>query len=405
MTHTPSEVRRFDLFKLIVTLALLVFLIALVALRACQRTPTSLPIPDVDATRSGIEVEEIAEEKATEENVAEVEIVAPTLNLPAAGGELTGGELMLTGTGEPGSEVRVLVDGESVGVAQVGSDGNWSLTAELDEPGEHEIVVQALDAGGEVVAASEPILLTVAAPVAAPTLDSLTEGAELPSGELTLTGTGEPGSEVQILVDGEVVGVVRVDSDGNWSLIAELDEPGEHDIVVQALDAGGEVVAASEPILLTVAAPIAAPTLDFPTEGAELPSGELTLTGTGEPGTEIEILDNGVVVGATQVGEDGQWYFIFEPEAGDHQLVVRPGGDDPAAGSAVRVTVASPAATTACTSPAGACTGDTYVVVAGDTLTCISKCAEVGLWALIAANPQIEDPDLIFPRQVINIPR
>lgn len=304
MTHTPSEVRRFDLFKLIVTLALLAFLITLLALRACQRTSTLLPTHGIEATRPNIEVEEIAEE----------EIVAPTLNLPAADGELTGGELTLTGTGAPGSKVQVLVDGEVVGVAQVGSDGTWSFTTELDDPGEHEIIVQALDAGGEVVAASEPALLTVAAAMAAPTLD-------------------------------------------------------------------------------------------FPAEGAELPSGELTLTGAGEPGTEVEIMDNGAVIGVAQIDEDGQWRFTLKPEVGDHQFAVRPTGEEAAVSGIVSAIVTSPVATTACASPAGMCTGDTYVVVAGDTLGCISKCAGVSLQALISANPRIKDPNLIFPGQVINIPR
>ena len=70
--------------------------------------------------------------------------------------------------------------GKVVGVAQVGSDGTWSLTAELDEPGEHEIVLQALDASGEVVVASEPASLTVAAALAAPVLDRLPDPPPLP---------------------------------------------------------------------------------------------------------------------------------------------------------------------------------------------------------------------------------
>ena len=46
----------------------------------------------------------------------------------------------------------------------------------------------------------------------------------------------------------------------------------------------------------------------------------------------------------------------------------------------------------------------TYVVQAGDTLSDIAQRFGVGLQALIAANPQISNPDRIFPGQVINIP-
>lgn len=48
--------------------------------------------------------------------------------------------------------------------------------------------------------------------------------------------------------------------------------------------------------------------------------------------------------------------------------------------------------------------GTTYKVVSGDTLWKISRRYEVGLDEMIAANPQIADPDLIYPNQIINIP-
>src|SRR5690554_1930005 len=48
--------------------------------------------------------------------------------------------------------------------------------------------------------------------------------------------------------------------------------------------------------------------------------------------------------------------------------------------------------------------GQLYTVMAGDTLFFIAQRFGVSLSALIAANPQIADPDLIFPGQVICIP-
>jgi LysM repeat protein len=46
----------------------------------------------------------------------------------------------------------------------------------------------------------------------------------------------------------------------------------------------------------------------------------------------------------------------------------------------------------------------TYVVQPGDTLSGIAELFSVTLAALEAANPQITNPDLIFPGQVIHIP-
>jgi uncharacterized protein (TIGR02594 family) len=45
-----------------------------------------------------------------------------------------------------------------------------------------------------------------------------------------------------------------------------------------------------------------------------------------------------------------------------------------------------------------------YTVKSGDCLSVIAQQHGVSLDALIAANPQIENPDLIYPNQVINIP-
>jgi spore coat assembly protein SafA len=46
----------------------------------------------------------------------------------------------------------------------------------------------------------------------------------------------------------------------------------------------------------------------------------------------------------------------------------------------------------------------TYVVRPGDTLSGIAERFGVSLGALEAANPQITNPDLINPGQVIKIP-
>ncbi len=48
--------------------------------------------------------------------------------------------------------------------------------------------------------------------------------------------------------------------------------------------------------------------------------------------------------------------------------------------------------------------GTTYTVVSGDTLNGIAASHNVSLSSLEAANPQITDPDLIFPGEAVNIP-
>lgn len=47
---------------------------------------------------------------------------------------------------------------------------------------------------------------------------------------------------------------------------------------------------------------------------------------------------------------------------------------------------------------------ETYVVQSGDTMSGIADSKGVTLQALIAANPQVKDPNVIFPGQVLTIP-
>ncbi|WP_235576151.1 SafA/ExsA family spore coat assembly protein [Rossellomorea vietnamensis] len=47
---------------------------------------------------------------------------------------------------------------------------------------------------------------------------------------------------------------------------------------------------------------------------------------------------------------------------------------------------------------------NTYIVKKGDTLWTISRTFQIGLSEMISANPQVEDPNIIYPGQNIKIP-
>ena len=363
-----------------------------------------------------------------------VEIKAPTLKLPAGSTRFETGVLALTGTGEPGSEAQVLVDGQVVSTTKISDDGAWSLDIILAEAGEHQLTVQTLDASGTVVAEAEPVTVALVAPeaapstveVQAPTFKLPTSPAELQAGVISLTGTGEPGLEVQIVVDGQVAGITRAGDDGSWSLGFTLAEAGEHEMTVKTLDASGDVVAQSEPVSLSLAPapepePQAAaasaeasaerigPDFVFPADGADVITGrtiigQLTLIGSAEPGTEVEILDGEDVLGTTQADDEGEWYYTFEPEEGDHLFAACSVADATAVSNVIEVRVAKPDDGIDCNSNPGIDRTSSYVVGTCDTLSGIGKELGVSLDAVIAANPEIGDPDLIFPGQFVTIP-
>jgi hypothetical protein len=353
--------------------------------------------------------------------VASCALAPPAVDVPSSGLRTSDGELELSGTGLAGYEVRVVVGGQVLGVTQVGADGTWSLDVTFVKPGEQALTVQTLSRG-YVVAESAPVPVSVSGVVeteqastspiiegSPPTL-KLPAGGALEAGDSVLTGTGEPGSEVQILIDGEVVDVTEVDDDGTWSLDLSLLMPGDYELSVQALDAGGAVVAEAEPVEVSLAGEAAPatvattpPELLFPIDGADVITGRLTLIGPGQPGAGVEILDGSVVLGTTQVDADGEWRFTLEPQARTYRFAVRSVGDTTTPSSFIEVRVAGDTDVD-CFSNPGIDRGDVYVVGTCDTLEDISKLKGISLEDLEAANSQIADPDMVYPGDFVTIP-
>jgi hypothetical protein len=273
----------------------------------------------------------------------------PTLNVPS--GALAPGAITLSGTAAPNAAIQVLADGQPLGTAKADAGGAWSLDATLDTPGEHAIIVQALDDTGAAAAASAPVSITLAAPAAAITAPTLnTPSGTLVPGAITLSGTGTPNAQIEILLDGQSVGKASVGADGAWSLPVTL-PVGEHTINVRALDSAGATVAEAEQVRVTVAAgpaapPVAgaAPAISFPAEGAQLPSGPFTISGTGAPGSQIEVLDSDKVIGTATVGTDGTWSLPVTPSGTTAAYSARPAGSTDVAATPIRVSIGSAAA-------------------------------------------------------------
>jgi hypothetical protein len=269
------------------------------------------------------------------------------------------GSITFSGTAAPNAAIQVLADGQPIGTAKADASGAWTLDATLDKAGDHTIVVQALDNKGAVAAAAEPVSIGLTAPaatavpvaqIAAPTLN-LPAGT-LSAGAIPLSGTGTPGSQIEILVDGQSVGQASVGADGTWSLPATL-AAGDHEIQLRALDAAGATAAEASPARVTVAAasPAAPPAasgvlgISFPADGAQIQSGPFTMTGTGTPGSQIEILDSDKVIGTATVGADGTWSLPITPSGSTAAYSARPAGSTDVAATPIRVSIGTAAAT------------------------------------------------------------
>jgi LysM repeat protein len=233
---------------------------------------------------------------------------------------------------------------------------------------------------------------------------------EITSGEVMLSGTGTPGSTIEVVANGELVGTATVGEDGTWSLPVEF-EAGDYSLSVRAVDAEGRVLAESAAVSFQIQEPVAvtppegatAPVIQSPSGEVELQSGTFKLSGLGEPGSEVEILDNGEVIGKVVVSDEGVWEFSHEFAAGEHALAVQYAGNPASRSEATNVSFAK-AGTCVGEPPHGVDRGDTYVVARCEYMGIIAERTGVKLADLIAANPQVTNPSLIFPGQILKLP-
>ncbi|GAA0514050.1 DUF937 domain-containing protein [Deinococcus depolymerans] len=178
--------------------------------------------------------------------------------------------------------------------------------------------------------------------------------ANLPPQPFTMSGTGPAGETLTIQDEGQEVGTATVDGNGKWS--AELPAPtvGEHTYTVNSgpvrsefkvnvageapADAGTTGTASTGTAATPAAFGISAPTAD-----QKLPAGGFTMNGTGKPGEELELFEDGTSLGKITVGEDGTWTFdVPSPTAGAHTYSVK--GPDGAELGQVSASIAAAAA-------------------------------------------------------------
>jgi hypothetical protein len=215
----------------------------------------------------------------------------------------------ITGTGAPGEEVELLIDGAVLGQTTVDADGRWSLDANLLSPGNYMLEVRsstgvsgtptALRVEAPAPVAEVATVTPESAPAAPPSIDEAQLTGVLPVGPVAIQGSGTPGEPVSLFIDGAPLGVTQADDEGAWRLAAELLAPGAFELVAQ--DGAGST---SAPVQITVAA-VMPPAINTETIAGIVPTGARTISGRGEPGDEIEVLIDGSPLGSASVDETG----------------------------------------------------------------------------------------------------
>ena len=272
--------------------------------------------------------------------------------------------------------------------------------------------------------------------VAMPSFDIARIG---PDGRAVIAGRAQPGAKIILLDGGKEISLGQADANGEWVVIAQ-DPPlsaGQHELrVIQHVQGRAPVTSeqvvvaivpkpsantagAKEETLVMIAPSSGAPTLVQPPSAAGVPKsgdlvmstldydegGRVTVTGQATPGAVVRAYINDKMVAEGQAGADGRWRLTpANPvEPGKYKLRLDRLTKDGKPVARLELPFERV--------PLSPVTGDgrRLVVVHGDNLWNIARAHYghgVHHTVIYGANKeQIRDPDLIYPGQVLSMPK
>ncbi|QXT35501.1 BapA prefix-like domain-containing protein [Sphingomonas sanguinis] len=272
-------------------------------------------------------------------------VSAPDTTAPAAPtATIAGDGTSITGTGEPGATVTVSDPaGQPLGTATVDAQGNYTLPLTTPQANGGTLSVTQSDPAGNI---SPPT--TISAPdITAPTAPTAT----ITGDGTSITGTGEPGATVTVSdAAGQPLGTAIVDPQGNYTLSLTTPQANGGALTVIQSDPAGN----SSPATTVSAPDITAPTAPLVTVSAD----GTTLTGTGEPGAAVQVVDaGGQPVGTATVAGDGSFSVTLPTGIANGQTLsvvqTDAAGNASPASAAVTPDLVAPAAPVATVGPDG----------------------------------------------------
>ncbi len=158
--------------------------------------------------------------------------VAPTIGF-AENRTFEFGGALIEGSGEPNTDVEIVVDGRAIGRSRVDANGKWSFSiprGSLDF-GTHDVVATS----GELL--SNATTFTLNAPQAPRFADNY-ENAVLP-GVYRVRGTADANWKVGLRTVSDEVQLVNTDANGNWEAMLDLSQLGLYELQAIAINPDG----------------------------------------------------------------------------------------------------------------------------------------------------------------------
>ncbi|MBC6323220.1 BapA prefix-like domain-containing protein [Enterobacter kobei] len=266
-----------------------------------------------------------------------IDDIAPVTGTLTSGNTTNDARPTFNGTGEVGSTVHVIVDGNEIGTAVVNAQGNWTFTPGSDlSDGPHAITFNATDAAGNTGSTTAPFNLTVdtgvpSAPVISTAADNvgsvqtpLSSGQSTDDTTPTLNGTATANATVTVYENGQPIGTAQADGTGAWSFTPSTPlSSGSHTWTATVTDAAGNVSPASPGFTLVVDttapnAPVISQAIDdVGSITGPITSGQTTddtvprLVGTSEPFATVNIYEGTTLVGTGTADGTGSWSIVL----------------------------------------------------------------------------------------------
>ncbi|MEH3609731.1 Ig-like domain-containing protein [Enterobacter kobei] len=266
-----------------------------------------------------------------------IDDIAPVTGTLTSGNTTNDARPTFNGTGDVGSTVHVIVDGNEIGTAVVNAQGNWTFTPGSDlSDGPHAITFNATDAAGNTGSTTAPFNLTVdtgvpSAPVISTAADNvgsvqtpLSSGQSTDDTTPTLNGTATANATVTVYENGQPIGTALADGTGAWSFTPSTPlSSGSHTWTATVTDAAGNVSPASPGFTLVVDttapnAPVISQAIDdVGSITGPITSGQTTddtvprLVGTSEPFATVNIYEGTTLVGTGTADGTGSWSIVL----------------------------------------------------------------------------------------------
>lgn len=266
-------------------------------------------------------------------------------------------QIIISGTGDPGAEVEVII-GDISQVTTPDSDGVWQIIFEGDtmpEDGTYPVRVEVTQPGGEQINLNGPTVTIDTTPPVLSVTDGTESAGHVVNGDdqrdgVDISGTSEPGARIDVTM-GTVTRTVEAGTDGRWTVNfgpGDLPE-GEYtrDLTVVATDSFNNATRVSDRIVVdTIPDPIVIHAGLVGGDGvvnlAEA-AGGYSVTGTSTPGNMLTLTrSDGVrtITRTVPVAEDGSWrvdYLASEVRSGEYDVTLSATTSD-AAGNIGRAT-------------------------------------------------------------------